>query len=207
MKLKLLAISDIHSDYLAAETAYRAEKPDFVLDCGDHTELRNLFELTPHFYVNGNHEPLKITTEPNGLLLPFKIPPGVVINLKKDDLVVRIAGIDGNYSSNKDGYRVTEEALESLRSIPDKGIDILLTHESPLLVALGSKHLSLAQRVIAEIDRIRPKLVLSGHYNRFMDNLETPCGVRNIVLGEMGKGYCLINGENFTYSRRICRFK
>ena len=43
--MKILLVSDIHSDYSAAESVYHEEKPYFVLDCGDHAEIKNLFEL------------------------------------------------------------------------------------------------------------------------------------------------------------------
>ena len=43
--MKILLVSDIHSDYLAAESAFWAENPDYVLDCGDHEEIKNYLNL------------------------------------------------------------------------------------------------------------------------------------------------------------------
>ena len=43
--MKILMISDIHSDYNAARASYSSQNPDYVLDCGDHTDLKNLFEF------------------------------------------------------------------------------------------------------------------------------------------------------------------
>lgn len=55
--MKILILTDIHKDFTAAISSYDLEKPDIVLDCGDHHEIKNLFDKTPNFYIYGNHEP------------------------------------------------------------------------------------------------------------------------------------------------------
>lgn len=202
--MKILLVSDIHSDYSAAQSIYHEEKPDFVLDCGDHTEIKNLFEFVPHFYIHGNHEPLSIVSKINEMPLPNKIQMGQVIILENDKQKVRIAGLDGNYSNNK--YGVSKKGIISLESIPEGGLDILLTHESPLLLPQNSGYLKLAKKVISEIDRIKPRFVFSGHLNDYRE-LQTPRGVKNIVLEDLAKGYGLLNGDNLEFERKICRFR
>lgn len=205
--MKLLLLTDIHADFLAAENACRAEKPDFVLDCGDHKEIRNISELVPHLYVRGNHEPFEVCVNNDGYPLPFEIKAGVVAVLKKGELEVKVAGIGGNYTNPGRPNRVEEYSVEALKSIPENGADIFLTHESPLLVGNDSNHRVLAQRVIAEIDRIKPKLVFSGHYTRFNNRIRTPGEVCNIVLDDVGRGYCLVDGDSFNVERKILRYR
>ena len=86
-------------------------------------------------------------------------------------------------------------------------VDIFLTHESPLLVPISSKNKVLAERVISEIDRIKPKLVFSGHYGRFNPGIRTPGEVRNIILDDMRKGYCIVDGKSLSVERKIARYK
>ena len=205
--MKILLVSDIHEDYVAAENAWRVEEPDFVLDCGDHEQIKNLFELTPHLYIHGNHEPSEVEGSTEGYPLPFKIPEGVVVVLKKDNLELRVAGIDGNYANKDKPNSITDTDIDSLRRLPQGGVDLLLTHESPLLVPLGSKYMELAGRVISEIDRIQPKFVISGHYGKFNASMETPRGVRNLILDDIRRGYCILNGETYNFSRKIVRFR
>ncbi len=205
--MKILVLSDIHSDYVAARSAYDVENPDFVLDCGDHQEVKNLFELTPHFYIFGNHEPSTIYTPLDGMPVPVKIPSGVILCLKKNDLEVRVAGIDGNYAKKSRTHVVDQCGIDKLKSIPKGGVDIILTHESPLLVSENSDYRSLAKKVISEIERINPCRFFSGHYNNFMDSLKTPKGIKNIVLDDMAKGYCLLDGETLEVTRKRARFR
>lgn len=202
--MKILLVSDIHSDYSAAESVYHEEKPDFVLDCGDHAEIKNLFESVPHFYIHGNHEPSQIVFRANEMPLPNKIQPGQILTLEKDEKKLRIAGLDGNYSNNR--YGVSKKGIAGLESIPEGGLDILLTHESPLLLPQNSGYLKLARKVIHEIDRIKPRFVFSGHLNDYKE-LQTPGRVKNIVLEDLAKGYGLLNGDNLEFERKICRFR
>lgn len=213
IKLKILAISDIHSNDIAAQSSWMTENPDLILDCGDHSEIKNLFEITPHLYINGNHEPNIININSNSFPLPFKIPVGTIIKYEKEGIKVRIAGLDGNYSNSREGYdhnhgyNVNETQLHLLKLIPEDSVDIFLTHESPLNVPENSKHKSLAHKVLSEIERINPKLILSGHYTPNPPILKTPKEITNIFLGEISRGYYIINGQTFEYKHKISRFR
>ena len=207
--MKVLLISDIHSDYNAAISAYCVSKPDFVLDCGDHHEIKNLFEFTPHFYIHGNHEPSKIFTPEDDLPLPNKLFTGQIIILRKNNLEVSITGLDGNYTDPFNEYAVNDFELSRLSKIKQGELDILLAHESPLLVDSESKYYQLSREVIEEIDRIKPKYVFSGHTNHY-SSIYTPDKISNVVLDDMSKGYCVLNISDekiFNLERIICRFR
>lgn len=208
--MKILIVSDIHSDYVAAESIYHKEKPDFVLDCGDHDEIKNLFELVPHFYINGNHEPAIINSMKDSMPLPTKISMNQIIVLNNGENIIKVSGLDGNYSSLDKPYSIKEEDIERLKSLRGAGLDIFLTHESPLLVSEDSLYKKLADRVIEEIDRIKPVYVFSGHLGVYQDSLKTPSNTPNIVLDEISKGYCILEimkGKKFKLRRIRCRFK
>ena len=209
--MKILMISDIHSDYNAARASYSSQNPDYVLDCGDHTDLKNLFEFVPHFYINGNHEPGEILVPEDQMPLPNKISPGQTIVLKdpdtSKDYTVRVAGLDGNYTDSSKDYAVTIENIEKLERIEKGDLDILLTHESPVLATNNPRYKHMANKVIAQIDRIKPKYVFSGHRNKFDDTLFTPGKIPNIVLEDMVKGYCVLHvGDEYRLERVRCRF-
>ncbi len=204
--MKILLLSDIHDDYVPAQSGYVLEKPDFVLDCGDHTEIKNLFDFTPHFYVYGNHEPSLIKLSENDMPLPSKLEPGQVVCFEKGECKVRVAGIDGNYANKSKPYRVDFNGIEGLERLAEGEVDILLTHESPLLILEGSNHKNLADKVISEIDRIKPKYVFSGHAG-FYRELKTPSGIKNIVIEGISRGYCLLDGESYEVERRVLRFR
>lgn len=214
--MKILVVSDIHSDYIAAESAAITEKPDLVLDCGDHNEIKNFFGTAPHLFIYGNHEPLNFSLPLDGLPFPVKIPSGCVVTVKDKNYDVRIAGIDGNYSNITNPFSLKESDIELLGKIPDESVDIFLTHESPLLLKSDSNYYGLAQRVIEEIDRIQPKMFFSGHLGKYMDliktsqgmqRLKTPGGVQNIILDDLKKGYCLVDGETYRITRKMVRFR
>lgn len=209
--MKILMVSDIHSDYNAARASYSSQNPDYVLDCGDHTDLKNLFEFVPHFYINGNHEPDEILVPEDQMPLPSRISPGQTIVLRDPNTSknhkVRVAGLDGNYTDPSKDYAVIIENIEKLERIGEGDLDILLTHESPLLARKNPRYKHMAERVINQIDRIKPKYVFSGHRNKFDDTLSTPGKVPNIVLEDMVKGYCVLHvGNEYRLERVRCRF-
>ena len=159
--MKILMVSDIHSDYNAARASYSSQNPDYVLDCGDHTDLKNLFEFVPHFYINGNHEPDEILVPEDQMPLPSRISPGQTIVLRdpnpSKNHKVRVAGLDGNYTDPSKDYAVTIENIEKLERIEEGDLDILMTHEAPLLARKNPRYKHMAERVINQIDRIKPK--------------------------------------------------
>ena len=205
--MKILIVSDIHSDYTAAQSAYSVESPDFVLDCGDHEEIKNIFQSTQHFYIHGNHEPSVINIF-NNLPLPNKISSGQIIVLNNGTANVRVAGLDGNYADPEKSYSIKKEDIERLRVIKRGSLDIFLTHESPLLVPKNSSYKDLAEEVVEEIDRIAPKYLFSGHFGRYTE-LKTKKKVSNMVLDEMSKGYCVLDvGKgNYRLKRVRSRFR
>ncbi|MAG61448.1 hypothetical protein CMI43_01350 [Candidatus Pacearchaeota archaeon] len=210
--MKILMVSDIHSDYNAAISSYHSENSkddplDYVLDCGDHTDIKNLFEFVPHYYINGNHEPDEILVPEDQMPLPYRISPGQTIVLPSKNHKVRVAGLDGNYTDPSKDYAVTNENIEKLERIEEGDLDILLTHESPVLARKNLQYKHMAEKVIRQIDRIKPKFVFSGHMNRFDDTLFTPGEIQNIVLEDMVKGYGVLRvGEEYRLERVRCRF-
>lgn len=202
--MKALLVSDIHEHNYAARSVFEIVKPDIVLDCGDHEKIENLFGYTPHLYIYGNHEPKEIDFNCNNLPMPHYLAPGSIFNLNKGEESLRVAGISGTYSI-KSPYIVNTDSLDFLSQIPKEGIDVLLTHESPLLVSNNSSEKRLAKEIIKQICRIEPRYVFSGHLHQFKelsDNKDT----KHISLDQISKGYAILDTQNFDFQRKICRF-
>lgn len=207
MTMKILAITDIHADYAAARSAGYIESPDLVLDCGDHEQLINIFGATSHFYIRGNHEPRSISFKKGDDPLPTSIPNGEIVTFTHAENKVTLSGIDGNYSSKQTVYQVNPKILNQLRDLNPKSIDIMLLHESPLNVPKSSREYNLAMQIMAEIDRLQPKLVISGHTNIFSEYISDK-SVKFVNLDDMCNGYGLIviQGENLTFERKRAFF-
>lgn len=187
--MKVLIVTDIHNDEVAAEVAVELERPDLVLDCGDHSRIRSLFSCVPHFYILGNHVPSDIILTKEDLLFPMKILPGIVHTFSDGEDSIRFSGIDGNYSSRGSPFSVKDSDVDLLKQIPEGSLDVFLTHESPLHIyhnRCGEQ--KLAEQVVNEINRIGPKYVFAGHYNKYR-TIETSGGIKVVDLDAMGKGY------------------
>ena len=191
--MKGLVLTDIHGDEEIARTHVSLENPDFVLDCGDHESIRNLFGSIPHFYVQGNHEPEEIVYEIEvNRLLPNIIYPGQVITLKKGDHKISFSGIGGNYSAKGRKGNVENLAIDMLSNIPSNSLDILLVHESPLDVEQRILEKSGALNVLREMERIEPKYVFAGHVGVY-EKQTTANGVRIYRLPDVLHGYGILN--------------
>lgn len=201
--MKILAITDIHSNYDAARSAFAIESPDLILDCGDHEQIINLFGKTPHFYIRGNHEPRSLYVKKDEDPLPTSIPSGDIIEFIDENDSLTFTGIDGNYGSKQTIYQVNPLILDQLKAIDPQSIDILLLHESPLNVSPSSKQNQLAVKVMDEIERLKPKLVLSGHTNIFSEYISKN-NVKFVNLDDMCNGYAIISvhGNKLTYERK-----
>ncbi|HLC31536.1 MAG TPA: metallophosphoesterase [Candidatus Nanoarchaeia archaeon] len=201
--MKLLLVTDIHSDFLPAQSAFITEKPDAVLDCGDHERFESLFEYTPYFYIHGNHEPRKVDLTQDTLPLSYRLSPYQIVSFKQGSESIHLAGIDGNYTSKMLPLSVQDNSIISLKEIAPGELDLLLLHESPL----NALHFPLAQSLRSEIQRIQPRYVFSGHrgaYSHYKDNL----GITYIELDEMKRGYGLLtvkDGE-YLFERKLARF-
>ena len=198
--LKVLVVTDIHNDFDAARSAYHQVSPDLVLDGGDHSELANIFESTPHFHISGNHEPLYSFLEPGSFPLPNKINAGQYIFFAKGEDKIRFSGIDGNYSGRKQWGSVGGRELWGLRRFKPGELDVLMTHESPLGLDDKIMRESIAPRILEEIYRIKPKYVFSGHVGR--PEIQEREGITFVTLDSMSKGYGIlsIDGANFSFS-------
>lgn len=201
--MKVLILTDIHEDYTAAISAHEVERPDIVLDCGDHHEIKNLFGHTPHFYIYGNHEPENVSLD--NLCSPTKIIGGTIYEFKRDNNRISFAGLDGNYSHSFSLFTVGEKEIGGLKNILVSKLDILLVHESPLN---ANPSIEYAQQVVREIDRIRPKFVFAGHTGEYSEKL-TPEEIKIISLEEIAKGYGLLDltGNDFRFQRKIARYR
>ncbi len=201
--MKILAITDIHRNYDAARSAYAIESPDLVFDCGDHEQITNLFGPVPHFYIRGNHEPTIISFEKDSPPLPFSIPNGDLIDFRDGKDSVTFTGIDGNYGAKQTIYQVNPLVLNHLKNVDPGLIDILLLHESPHNVSKNSKQYAFAAALIEEIERLQPKLVLSGHTNIYSE-FTSKHSVRYINLDDMCNGYLVIHiqGDRFHCERK-----
>jgi Icc-related predicted phosphoesterase len=205
--MKILAITDIHQIYDAARAAWMIESPDLILDCGDHDQIMNLFGSTPHFYIRGNHEPRKISLIKDNDSLPTSIPNGDIIKFTHDEESITFSGIDGNYGAKQTIYQVNPLIVDHLKEHDPRTIDILLLHESPLNVNKNSRAYQFALQVIAEIDRLQPKLVLSGHTNIFSEYISSQ-KVKFVNFDDMCNGYLVIvvEGNHLTYERKRAFF-
>lgn len=206
--MKILTLTDIHEDYLSARNACMIEKPDLVLDCGDHHEIVNIAELVPHFYIFGNHEPSRISLTGDSMPLPNKINAGEIIQFEHRGERVTFSGLDGNYSNKGFVYAVSNRNVDLMGTIPAQGINILLLHESPLNKNARAEH-GLAKRVVYEIERIKPKIVFCGHSGIYSDILTQDEKIRIVNLDDSRHGYGIltVKGDEFEFERKILRHK
>ena len=200
--MKILVLTDIHSDFSFAKKAYLSENPDLVLDCGDHSSIHNLFGKIPHFYIFGNHEPLTLKVNPS-VPSPIKIHTGQIIQFNHFGEVIKFSGVDGNYSSKQGQIKVDENSLNSLKKIERGSLDILLLHESPLNVSNSSFNHIVANKILEQIYRINPPFVLSGHSGNY-SFVETQNGPNIITLENIDKGYGVLeyNFSKLTFNRK-----
>lgn len=207
--MKVLVVTDIHDDEVAARSAFEVEKPDFVLDCGDHKHIKNIFEFAPHLYVFGNHEPPEILVDNQDMPLPFRIPIATRIVLREGANLLNVGGVGGNYSFDESFYSITEKRVKGLESFSPRSLDVVLLHESPLNVLNfgGRKYAPLATRVVEEIDRIKPKFVFAGHAGEYKVD-STPGKVKIVTLDEMRKGYGILSveGNDLNFERKRAVF-
>ncbi len=201
--MKILILTDIHKDYTAAISAHEIERPEIVLDCGDHHEIKNLFGQTPHFYIYGNHEPENVSLDI--LCSPTKIIGGTIYEFERDNNRISFAGLDGNYSHSFSLFSVGEKEVEGLKIIPSEKLDILLVHESPLNANCSIDYVP---KVISEIERIRPKFVFAGHSGEYSEDL-TRGEIKITTLDSIVKGYGLLNitKNKTTFQRKIARYR
>lgn len=204
---KFLVLTDIHKDYDAARSAYTTENPDFVLDCGDHDDIVNIAELTPHFYISGNHEPITIRPTEDGMPLPFLLQEGITLEIPYENNFIRIGGIGGNYASSTKMHSVDTHSLDYLKKFKEKSLDILLMHESPFNLSDESPYVGLAKEVIREVERISPKYVFAGHSGEYSTHT-TDDGIHVINLDDMFKGYGVLtlDGNDFSFVRKKAQF-
>jgi len=217
--MKILTVSDIHSDYTAIRYISGDVNPDLVLDCGDHERIENFTGLIPHYFVQGNHEPDSVFIGHSDLSHPHRISSGVVYRYIKDNEELRFAGIGGNYSSKPGDFSVRDTDLEAMSKIGEGNVDVLMFHESPYNVipdGEGEKsqestndnsNVRLARRMISEIDRIKPRIVLSGHTGIKGDTERDE--VKHIVLPGIAYGYGLLSfdGNKFVYEGKTLRWR
>lgn len=209
--MKILLITDIHDDNHCAQNAWHVEDPDLVLDCGDHEELRNVSEFTPHYFIPGNHEPKQVRLDTEGYSLPNRMSSQTVYSFGREGFNVNFAGVGGNYSSRAGDKRVEAGDVENLRSLSPGVLDILLLHESPFNVGRDNGRYDLAQELITEIERIRPSFIFAGHTGKFREEkIKVPGDVLNIInLDDMAHGYGLLEkkGDALKFRRVISRYR
>ncbi|RMD66228.1 hypothetical protein D6817_04545 [Candidatus Pacearchaeota archaeon] len=205
MSMRVLVVSDIHSDEAAAVAASLIENPDVVLDCGDHDRIKTYFDAAPHFYIYGNHVPRKIEISPDDFPFPIKVQAGQIYEFRMGKEVLRFGGIDGHYSRRWHPYAVKKEDVALLSQIPEKSLDVFLTHESPLQVYRESGEvMHLASQVLSEIRRIKPRIVFSGHLNHYVVR-DPGDGIKYVELDNIGRGYVILRkeGEELTLERKL----
>ncbi len=209
--MKILVLTDIHEDYDAAVNAWNLQKPDLVLDCGDHKKMKNLFELTPHYYIKGNHEPNTVQIRANDFPIPNEISSGTVYTFEDELNSLTFSGVGGNYTNTPKGENVNEEDLENLQKIGRGSLDVLLLHESPFNVLPNKGGYELTKHIIHEIKRIQPRFVFSGHTNIYKENLldgiNSPTKVIN--LSDVAHGYGILEKEedSLSFQRVIFRYR
>lgn len=205
--MKILLVSDIHQNTDVVKTIHDLEEPDLVLDCGDHSNLKNMVGLTPHYYVEGNHEPRKAYVNLIDGQLPIPMLPGQIIDFTKKKERIKVLGIGGNYSTKSKSSeeernkRVTLEDLSELEKVPERSIDIILAHQSP-----KSLEDNLSQQILDQIERIRPKYVFSGHFN--IPNQEKRDETWWVNLPDVCRGYGLLNidGQDYQFEAKTMVF-
>lgn len=166
-KMRLLAVSDVEDDVLAAQLARRTVGPfDLVISCGDlrpgYLDYVATMANAPLLFVRGNHD-----TDEKG----YASMGGTQLDLHVVRIGgLRIAGLDGSlaYREGIVGYteaemrcRVTKLLLHAAAA---GGIDVLVTHAPPRgygdLDDLPHRGFSCYNALLR---LLRPKLMLCGH--------------------------------------------
>lgn len=206
--MKILILTDMHSDLEPAKIAYSIENPDLVLDCGDHEKLINISQLTPHYFISGNHEPSSIVLNSEGYPLPHSMINGVKYFFSNGEDKIVFTGIGGNYSNKPNENHINYSDIKLLSSIEKNSIDILLFHESPLNAIKND----LAKKVLDEIKRIGPKFVFSGHTGVYSHKKIEGTGGNNkdiqfFNLDDIAKGYGVLETKSEMFERKISRWR
>jgi uncharacterized protein len=171
--MKLLAVSDLHSDLAAATSLVeRSRAVDVVVIAGDlcnlHQHLERVVEAlkgitVPTVLVAGNNETTAELRDACADLPHFHILHGSGMEIGG----VKLWGVGGGIPVTPFGawsYDFAEDQAETLLAGCPLG-GVLVTHSPPfgvLDVASNGKHLG-STAVRAAIDRCRPRLVVCGH--------------------------------------------
>lgn len=201
---RLLAFTDPHGSLVAAQRILelaRREKPDLIICTGDYSEFGMRFDGffavladlgREILYVNGNHED-GATDKRVRASYPFlRSVEGQVLS----QAGLRLAGLPATPEfwpgSRLDTDRLEQTLLELSLAPPGPGPLVVLSHYPPQGSAIaGMRYLtpdsggSLLVRPIVE--RLKPALVISGHYHQDFGREAEFQGMRLVNPGPEGR--------------------
>jgi Icc-related predicted phosphoesterase len=205
--MKILAVGDVHGDYLKIIDYLKNNKIDLVIVAGDITQFGpaelgeeilneiSSFEV-PVLAIPGNCDPETIYG---------KIENSRAVNIHGKTITIKDIGICGFGGSNPTPFNtplefeeieIYDEASKLIKNISNEKISLLITHAPPYgtktdILPSGEHAGSTSIRKI--IEEYQPVLNVCGHIHesRGVDKI----GKTKIVNpGELSKGYgCLIN--------------
>lgn len=201
---RLLAFTDPHGSLVAAHQIValaRREQPDLIVCAGDYSEFGTHFdgffsllrELGREIlYVNGNHEDESTDTRVRASY-PFLRPlEGKVLELAG----LRLAGLPATTEfwpgAGLDQDRLEQTLLELSLAPPGPGPLVVLSHFPPQGSPLtGTRFLTpdsggspLVRRIV---ERLKPALVISGHYHQDFGREADFLGGRLVNPGPEGR--------------------
>jgi len=181
--MKILLLGDVHEDIDKIKRIIDSVECDFVLQIGDLGIYSDFFRSM--YFIGGNHENWDIIEAMDNGTIGFEnlkhIKTAEVIILGKGNEIIRVSGLNGNYSPKDYGSERKElEGRRRSHFVKDdverckklRKIDIFLSHEAPSGIGFVKRNKDVGIGVIKEIlDSVRPRFFFFGHHHVFFEKV------------------------------------
>lgn len=209
--MKLIIFGDPHGNVNVLDEVIGKENPDYVLSTGDLSVYKEC--KVPHYFIHGNHEDFKLLKSLDKGKLVIRnlhhMKTGRIYALEKGTEIVKVAGLNGNYSPTfrERERHFTKEEIESCIQL--KGVDIFLSHEAPSDIGFKKGHSSgdLGIEAVKQIlDAVKPKYFIFGHHHKFWNTLHHR--VKIIGMGYAKEGYLKLDiNDNKLFDTLIKKYE
>ncbi|MBL7169521.1 MAG: metallophosphoesterase [Candidatus Aenigmarchaeota archaeon] len=181
--MKILLLGDVHEDINKVKKIIDSVECDFVLQVGDLGIYSNFSK--PMYFIAGNHENWDIIEAMNNGTIEFenlrRIKTAEIIPLKKGNDIIRVSGLNGNYSQKDYGLKKKElEGRRRSHFVKDdverckklRNIDIFLSHEAPAGIGFVKRNKDVGIDHVKEIlDNVKPRFFFFGHHHVFFEKI------------------------------------
>ncbi len=214
--MRLLLLGDVHGYFMEIRNNIKTLDYDYALQVGDMVSYG--YADKPFYFIAGNHENWSvIDCMDNGRLeLPNlrHIKTAETIGLEKDNELIKISGINGNFGhksynmslemrnkrTGKKRSHFVKEEVDQCKSL--KNIDIFLSHECPNNIGYLREDRDLGEEAIREIlDELKPKVFLFGHHHKHYETMIDDTKV--IGLGYPTREHCILDTSDYSMERTV----